>query len=79
MTDEDRPTSPYFQKRLSKLKVWEFCLTFMANGVKSFARLSTAYFVYRTSPYFTRANGKGQFQNLINFSCIGVAEKTTES
>lgn len=78
MTDEDRPTSPYFQKRLSKLKVWEFCLTFMANGVKSFARLSTAYFVYRTSHYFTRSNGKGQFQNLINFIFIGVAEKTTE-
>ncbi|SXF65274.1 putative exodeoxyribonuclease VIII [Klebsiella variicola] len=35
MTDEDRPTSPYFQKRLSKLKVWEFCLTFMATELKS--------------------------------------------
>lgn len=51
MADEDHPTSHYFQKRLSQLKVWEFCLTFMANGVKSFARLSTAYFVYRISPY----------------------------
>ncbi|HDY7345914.1 TPA: hypothetical protein RRF23_003539 [Klebsiella pneumoniae] len=51
MADEDHPTSHYFQKRLSQLKVWEFCLTFMANGVKIFARLSTAYFVYRLSPY----------------------------
>lgn len=58
MTDEDRPTSPYFQKRLSKLKVWEFCLTFLANGAKSFVWLSRAYFVYRTSPYFSRAQGK---------------------
>lgn len=58
MTDEDRPTIPYFQKRLSKLKVWEFCLTFLANGAKSFVRLSRAYFVYRTSPYFTQSQEK---------------------